>query len=115
VARLKRPPPRPAPSLDASPEARADPRWRLTADSRLTPVVEYLLLAGEPPRGRVHGWAAWAALSEADIEAVWTRHRADLTAEARAYGFAAAGYRGPKPSGPAFERWRERFLARHTY
>jgi hypothetical protein len=117
MAKLKHsPPPEPTPaSASREPAARPDPRWRLRVDSRLTPFVEYLLLAGEPPADRIHGWVAGVACRATDLEAVWARHGPDLTRDAQVYGFDAAGLHGRKPSGPAFEAWAAAFLAANRY
>lgn len=93
-----------------SEKSRRDPRWRLM----VTPAMQYQLMTGEAPTVRLPGWVT-SAQGQFDEATVWRLHGAAMTQVAADHGFEPYALKRRKPTGPAFEAWRTKFLATHGY
>jgi hypothetical protein len=99
-------------------ERRGDPRWALLPTPMLTPAMQFLLLTGTHAAARLPGWVTTAqagTLDEPKPDHVWWAHCDSLTAEAARHGFQPFWLTKKRPRGAAFDAWRTRFLALHTY
>lgn len=102
-------------SADPRPADRLDPRWILSPHAGRIASHMYLLMTGDHPPGRVHGWVSLARGDVPTVDDVWREHGPGLIAVAEAHDFKAWKVTGTTPSGDGFERWAAAFLKAHTY
>ena len=96
---------------------------RLSRGPEVSPAWHWTLMTGELPHWPAPGWVNQAQSAERipdgffDYEtpgnAIWAVHGDALIAEAEAAGFRPYWATDQTPMGPAFDRWRDSFLAAH--
>jgi hypothetical protein len=83
-----------------------------------SPAWTFALLTGGDPGCRLTGWVTRAQagrFGEPTAADIWAQHGDALTALAEENGFSPHYQTKRRPSGDGFERWRDAFLAKHTY